>query len=151
MKKIFLLVIAALMFTGIILVGKSILNASNIESIEIEGNIQTLYLVDEAKDGQPDFQDAKLKIIYKSGKFKYVSMKDAAISADFFNTTLPKAEEEMYLTYKTHTLKVKYSVIQGGMYYLRSKKNESYVNNKPVTISNPLYSMANTQSYFQLV
>lgn len=149
MKKLILLAITVLMLVGVIFVGRSVLNASNIEKVEIEGNIQTLYLLNEAAPGKPDFQDAKLKVVYKNGKFKYVSMKDAEITVDNFDTSLTRSLE-MLLTYKTHVLKVNYSVINGGMYYLSGKKTESYVNNKPVTVSNPTYSMSTTKAYFHL-
>jgi hypothetical protein len=75
MRRILLFIIAIVLLGGIGYTGYVIFGSKNISKVEVEGNAQTIYLLNETDT--PDFQDAKLKITYKSGDVKYVDLKSS--------------------------------------------------------------------------
>ena len=72
MKKIVWIVLAILCACGLGYIGYVIFQAKNIETVEISGNMQTLYVVGE----DLNFGDAKLKVTYKNGNIRMVDMND---------------------------------------------------------------------------
>ena len=68
MKKIISIIAVCLIVAGLVIAGVFIFKTSNVQSIEIVGDIQTLYFVDSATD--VNFNDAELKITYKNGSVK---------------------------------------------------------------------------------
>ena len=154
MRKFLLFLVALLLIGGAGFVGYTVFNSKNIEKIEIEGEMQTLYLLNETLT--PDFEDAKLKIIYKDGSVKYQSMKDAFKNSDdsdkkitHFDTSIIRSTV-MKLTYKSHIVEVNYSVISGGMYYLSGDEKVTYVNNKPQVSSSNTYAINTTKQFIYL-
>ena len=143
MKKVLLFLIAIALIIGVGYFGYTVLNSKNIESIEIEGNMQTLYLLDEAST--PNYQDAKLKITYKNGSTKYKNLAEAGVTCDKFTTSIEKFEDEMVLTYKSVMISVKYTVVQPGMYYLSAY-------NKATTSGSvdKQYTLSTTNSFYYI-
>ena len=152
MKKILLLIIAVVLCAGAIFVGNTIFNTKNIDTIEIEGEMQTLYLLNETDT--PNFEDAKLKITYKNGKVDYKSMKDVFKIKDkdfnYFTTSYIKDSDTMSLVYKSHMIEVKYTVVNSGMFYLSGDEKIEYVSNKPQTVSSNQYTLKTTNSFIYL-
>ena len=66
MKKFILIFLSVICVAGVVALGWLIFNSKSIASIEIDGQIQTLYIA-----GQDiDFEGAKLKVTYKNGNVK---------------------------------------------------------------------------------
>ena len=67
MKKFILIFLSVLCIAGVGALGYLMFNAKSIASIEIEGQMQTIYVA-----GQDiDFENAKLKVTYKNGSVKF--------------------------------------------------------------------------------
>ena len=143
MKKVLLFLVAIIFIAGIGYAGYLIFNSKNIVKIEIEGTAQTLYLVDEAVS--PDFQDAKLKITYKSGDVKYVEMKNSYLTIHDFSTSIVR-HGTMKITYKSQMITLDYDVINSGVYYLSSYTKTMVVGNN----SSAGYSINNTRNFYSL-
>lgn len=133
MKKIILICFTILCFCGVGYLGYLIFNKSSIESVELYGNIQTLYIVGE----DLDYQDAKLKLTYKNGDIKIVDITSKNVKVTNFSTSVEK-NGIMKLTYKSHTIEVEYNVIYQGLYYMTSDvliDADDYVTPQPATYS----------------
>ncbi len=97
--------------------GYVVFRSKNIVSVEIEGQIQTLYLVNETT--VPDYEDAKLKVTYKNGTAKYIDLTSKSVKVNDFSTSI-EAHGVMKLTYKSQTLEIPYNVIKTGLYYMKN-------------------------------
>ena len=116
MKKFIMIFLSAVCVAGIVALGWLVFNSRSIASMEVEGQIQTLYVA-----GQDiDFEGAKLKITYKNGNVKFVDMTNKSVKINQFSTSL-KTHGKMKITYKSQVLDVEYDVIQAGMYYVSSE------------------------------
>ena len=67
MKKIVMLLIVVACCAGVCFFGYKIFTNKAIEKIEIDGDMQTLYLADTVATNKPNFGNAKIKVIYKDG------------------------------------------------------------------------------------
>lgn len=132
MKKFLVIVLVIVCLGGLGFLGYTVFRSKNIVSVEIEGQMQTLYLVNESTS--PDFEDAKLKVTYKNGNVKYVEMSKAKVS-DFSTSVVTNGE--MKLTYKSQTVKVPYNVIRSGMYYVKGMIYTTSDSEDSVPISEP--------------
>lgn len=144
MKRIIAIILILACCFGIGYLGYVIFNTKNIESVELKGNVQTIYLVDGAT--APNFQDANLKVTYKSGKFDYIPLKNADISVTDFSTSI-EASRNMKINYKSHIIEIPYSVIRNGLYYVGSD-NIISPGNEDV---NEIYSITETTEMFYLL
>lgn len=116
MKKFILIFLSVICVAGVVALGWLIFNSKSIASIEIDGQIQTLYVA-----GQDiDFEGAKLKVTYKNGNVKFVDMTNKSVKINQFSTSL-KTHGKMKITYKSQVLDVEYDVLQAGMYYVSSE------------------------------
>ena len=118
MKKFILIFLSVICVAGVVALGWLIFNSKSIASIEIDGQIQTLYIA-----GQDiDFEGAKLKVTYKNGNVKFVNMTNKSVKINQFSTSL-KTHGKMKITYKSQVLDVEYDVIQAGMYYVSAEQS----------------------------
>ena len=118
MKKFIMIFLSVVCIAGVVALGWLIFNSKSIASIEIEGQIQTLYVA-----GQDiDFEDAKLKVTYKNGNVKYVNMTNKSVQISQFSTSL-KTHGKMKIAYKSQILYVEYDVINAGMYYVSAEQS----------------------------
>ena len=118
MKKFILIFLAAICVAGVVALGYLVFNAKTIATVEIEGQMQTIYVA-----GQDiDFENAKLKVTYKNGSVKFVDMGNKNVKISQFSTSL-KTHGKMKITYKSQVLELDYDVIEAGMYYLSSDQS----------------------------
>lgn len=132
MKKALLIIVSIAFLLGIGYAGYVVFNSKNVVSVEVEGQIQTLYFVNETD--KPNFQDAKLKVNYKSGDAKFISFEKADIEVNDFSTT-DEASKTMKITYKNQLLTIDYNVIRSGLYYLSGTEKSTLVSGKIKTTS----------------
>ena len=111
MKKFILIFLVVVCLGGIGYLGYVIFNAKSIKTVEIAGNMQTLYIVGE----DIDFQDAQLKVTYKNGDIKMVDLNEKNVDVTLFSTSL-QTHGKMKLIYKSEILEVEYDVIGQGLY-----------------------------------
>ncbi|MBR7172352.1 MAG: bacterial Ig-like domain-containing protein [Clostridia bacterium] len=111
MKRMMLIFMIIVCCCGIGYLGYLIFRSKNVDTVEIVGSIQTLYVVGD----EIDFEDAKLKVTYKNGNIKMVNLKEKMV--DYFSTST-EGHKVMNINYKSEVLKVEYNVIQVGAYYL---------------------------------
>ncbi|MBQ8424816.1 MAG: hypothetical protein IJX17_02190 [Clostridia bacterium] len=145
MKRFILFILTIALLGGIGYTGYVIFSSKNISKVEIEGNVQTIYLLNETDT--PDFQDAKLKITYKSGDVKYLDMATIGekITVDNFTTSL-EASETMKITYKSQLITIDYKVIKSGLYYMSFKESTTSTGSK----STQRYTISKTQNFYNL-
>ena len=145
MKRFILFILTIALLGGIGYTGYVIFSSKNISKVEIEGNVQTIYLLNETDT--PDFQDAKLKITYKSGDVKYLDMATIGekITVDKFTTSL-EASETMKITYKSQLITIDYKVIKSGLYYMSFKESTTSTGSK----STQRYTISKTQNFYNL-
>ncbi len=117
MKKVISIILVIACLAGLCFLGYTVFRSKNIVSAEVEGQMQTLYLVNETTT--PDFEDAKLKVTYKNGTAKYIDLKSKSVKVNDFSTSI-EAHGIMKLTYKSQTIEVPYNVIKSGLYYVKS-------------------------------
>lgn len=118
MKKFIMIFLSVVCIAGVVALGWLIFNSKSIASIEIEGQIQTLYVA-----GQDiDFEDAKLKVTYKNGNVKYVNMTNKSVKISRFSTSL-QTHGKMKIAYKSQMLYLDYDVIKAGMYYVSNSQS----------------------------
>lgn len=115
MKKVIWIILAILCVCGIGYIGYVIFQAKNIDSVEIAGNMQTLYVVGE----DLNFGDAKLKVTYKNGNIRMVDLNEKNVTVTLFATST-EDHKTMKITYKSEVLNVDYDVIKKGFYYVSS-------------------------------
>ena len=123
MKKFFSILTICLVVVGIVFAGFFLFKSSSIQSIEIIGDVQTIYFVNSATD--VNFNDAELKITYKNGSVKMQKLDKNLVSVANFSTSIEN-KGLMKISYKSLTLDVSYSVICRGMYYLSDKTEEKF-------------------------
>lgn len=120
MKKVILSVLIILLLGGIVYLGFTVFDSKRVTEVELVGNVQTLYMVGE----KLDFEDAKLKVTYKNGDQKIISLKNSDVKVKNFSTSAVKDDNDrydhgtMYIIYKTKTIKVEYNVLATGTYYV---------------------------------
>lgn len=143
MKKI-VSIISLILLAGIIVVGGIFLfKSSNIESVEIVGDVQTIYFV--GSTNEVNFNDAELKITYKNGNVKLKKIEKKLVSVSNFSTSIAN-KGTMKITYKSQTLDVDYAVVNTGLYYLSNKVVKSY-NGSRIETSNSDTMTAGVNSY----
>lgn len=117
MKKVLIIFLVLICSCGIGYIGYVIFNSKNIDSVELVGNIQTLYVVGD----EIDYEDAKLKVTYKNGTMKYVELDSKSVDITYFSTSV-ETHAKMNIVYKSAVIPVEYNVIQTGAYYLKNFK-----------------------------
>lgn len=123
MKKI-IAIISALLITGILVFfGITLFKSANVETIEIVGDVQTVYFVNSSN--AVNFNDADLKITYKDGTVKLKKLTKDLVKVKNFNTSVVN-NGIMKITYKSNTIDVGYSVVFTGLYYLSDYERQSY-------------------------
>ena len=120
MKKILLAILVVICLGGVGFLGYMIFGSRNIVSVEISGNIQTLYVVGD----DLSFGDAKLKVTYKNGNMRLVDLDSDSVSVAYFTTSV-ETHGTMEITYKSKVLKVDYNVVKKGYHYLTQKRVNS--------------------------
>ena len=121
MKKMIIIFLIIVCSCGIGFVGYLIFNSKNIDTVELAGNMQTLYVVGD----EIDFEDAKLKVTYKNGNIKMIDLDRDTVEIKYFSTSV-ETFGKMDIIYKSAVLPVEYKVIQKGAYYL-SKYNSKEI------------------------
>ena len=111
MKRMMLIFMIIVCCCGIGYLGYLIFRSKNVDTVELVGKIQTLYVIDD----EIDFEDAKLKVTYKNGNIKMVKLKEKMV--DYFSTST-EGHKVMKINYKSEVLEIEYNVIQLGAYYL---------------------------------
>ena len=129
MKKIISIIAVCLVVAGLVIAGVFLFKNSNVQSIEIIGDVQTIYFVDSATE--VNFNDAELKITYKNGSVKLKKLDKNLVDVANFSTSIEN-RGLMKISYKTQSIDIGYSVICRGMYYL-SEKNEDTFNGTSVS------------------
>lgn len=119
MKKFILIFLICICLGGVGYLGYVVFNSKSIESVEISGEMQTLYIVGD----DLNFQDAQLKVTYKNGNIKMVDLSSKTVDVSLFSTSL-QTHGTMKIAYKSFVLDVEYDVVYKGMYYV-SKETTS--------------------------
>lgn len=130
-KKILLIILVIACLVGVGILGYVVFNSKNITAVEIEGQIQTLYMVDETTT--PNYGEAKLKVTYKNGNAKFIDLTSKSVKVSDFSTSVG-AHGNMKLTYKSYTLEVEYNVIKYGFYYVQESTVHSGANSQTTGI-----------------
>lgn len=130
MKKILLAILVVICLGGVGFIGYMIFGSRNIASVEISGNIQTLYVVGD----DLSFGDAKLKVTYRNGSMRLVDLDSESVSVAYFTTSV-ETHGTMEITYKSKVIKIDYNVIKKGYHYLTQKKLNSTTTGGPYTLS----------------
>ena len=146
MKKLIVLLVSIACLAGVCFLGYTIFSKKNVDKVELEGQIQTLYLANTNEINKPNFQDAKLKVTYKDGNVKYIPLKTADISVTDFSTSLQTTDGKMKITYKSKVINVDYTVIKHGFYYVNS--DATYVSGNATVSEN--YTVSTTKEFFNL-
>ncbi len=123
MKKVISIIAVCLIVAGLVVAGFFIFKTSNVQSIEIVGDIQTIYFVDSTTD--VNFNDAELKITYKNGSVKMKKLTKNLVTVSNFSTSIEN-KGLMKISYKSQSQDIAYAVICKGMYYLTEKNEESF-------------------------
>lgn len=143
MKKIILAILVVALLGGIGYLGYIIYQSSNIESVELVGNVQTLYLVGD----EINYGDGELKVTYKNGNIRMVKLNDKSVSTSMFSTS-EKKHGTMNIVYKDYTMKVEYNVMNSGYYYLSETSTATSSSSAVPTPVN--YTSSNTIKAFFL-
>lgn len=130
MKKIIPIISVFLVACLITYLGFLIFRTSNIESVEIVGDVQTVYFVDSTNT--VNFNDANLKVTYKDGSVKLKKLSYDLVSVKNFTTSVAN-NGTMKITYKSKTLDMSYSVIWTGLYFLSEKTSHTYSGGEKIT------------------
>lgn len=136
MKRIISILLIVLCLAGIGVLGFFVFRNTNIETIEVVGNMQTVYFVNQTID--VNFADAKLKVTYKDGTTKLLDLDKDLVKVKNFSTSVTN-NGLMKIVYKSQTIDVKYSVIYNGLYYL-SNIETARVNGSAVDSSKNTYT-----------
>ncbi len=119
MKKFLLALVIVVCLAGLGVLGYVVFNAKSVKNIEIEGNAQTLYFINESST--PKFDDAKLKVTYKNGNIKYVNFSSSSVKITSFSTSVEN-HGSMTITYKSQSISLEYNVIKMGYYFVKEQK-----------------------------
>lgn len=139
MKKLIAIFLVLLCAVGIGYLGYLIFRSKNIDSVELAGNIQTLYVVGD----ELDFEDAKLKVTYKNGNIRMVDLDSSSVEVTYFTTSV-ETHATMNIIYKSAVIPVEYNVIQKGAYYLKNYQLVSVKSAGSANTTNKSYSVSNT-------
>ena len=123
MKKFISILSACLIVVVIGFLAITLFKSSSVKSIEVVGQVQTIYFVGSTND--VNFNDAELKITYNDGSVKLQKLNKKLVRVNNFSTSV-QHNGTMKLTYKSQTIDIGYSVICKGMYYLSEKVTETY-------------------------
>lgn len=115
MKRFFMILIVALTLCGVGFLGYLIFQSKNIETVSIEGTIQTLYVAGD----DLNFEDAQLKVTYKNGNIKMVDLDSAKVDVSMFSADTVK-HGTMIINYKSFKFEVEYDVIDKEGWFLSS-------------------------------
>lgn len=121
MKKLLVIFMIILCSCGIGYLGYLIFRSKNIDTVELVGRIQTVYMVGD----EIDFEDAKLKVTYKNGNIKMIDLTSKSVDVEYFSTSV-ETHGKMDITYKSETIEVEYDVIRKGAYFLSSYEEKKY-------------------------
>lgn len=123
MKKIISIVLIVLAVGLIAFFSVMVIKSSNVEAIEIVGEIQTIYFVDSSNE--VNFNEAELKVTYKDGTVKVKPLSTKLVDVSFFSTSVEN-NGTMKISYKSKEIEVPYSVINKGLYYLSERITKNY-------------------------
>lgn len=132
MKKIVLWIVLIVSLVGIGILGYVIFNAKSIDSVVLEGNMQSLYFVND----EIDYEDAKLKVTYKNGSIKMLNLDSDGVKVTNFSTSTigdKNRSSTLNIIYKDFKIDVDYLVISKGSYYVSSEATSTYENMQPTT------------------
>lgn len=132
MKKIIPIISVFLVVCLVGFLAVMLFRTSKIDSVEIVGDVQTVYFVDSTNT--VNFNDANLKVTYKDGSVKLKKLSYDIVSVKNFTTSVAN-NGMMKITYKSKTIDVGYSVIWTGMYFLSEKQEHTYNGSDISTIS----------------
>lgn len=118
MKKFFKTLAIALTLCAVAFLVYLVFKSKNVESVEIVGQVQTLYVAGD----DIDFENAKLKVTYKNGNIKMVDINSKNVDVAMFSADTVK-HGTMILTYKSYKFNIDYDVVDMGAWYL--SKNEA--------------------------
>ena len=130
MKKIMPIISVFLVAALITFLGFFVFRTSSIESVEIVGDIQTVYFVDSTNT--VNFNESNLKVTYKDGSVKLKKLSYDLVSVKNFTTSVAN-DGTMKITYKSKTIDVNYSVIWTGLYFLTEKTSHTYSGGEKIT------------------
>lgn len=122
MKKIVSIFLICLCIAGIGILGFFIFRTKNVDTIEVVGDMQTIYFVNETTDF--NFNKAKLKVTYKDNSSKLIDLDKSGVKVKNFSTSIANQGLAKF-EYKSKTIEVPYQVIYNGMYYLKTTINSS--------------------------
>ena len=139
MKKVIVIFLVVLCSCGIGYLGYLIFRSKNIDTVELVGNIQTLYVVGD----ELDFEDAKLKVTYKNGNIRMVDLDSSSVEVTYFTTSV-ETHAKMNIIYKSAVIPVEFNVIQKGSYYLKNYSLVSVASANTSNKTNEAYTVSNT-------
>ena len=140
MKKVIVIFLVLLCSCGIGYLGYMIFRSKNIDTVELVGNMQTLYVVGD----EIDFEDAKLKVTYKNGNIRMVDLDSSTVEVTYFTTSV-ETHAKMNLIYKSAVIPIEFNVIQKGAYYLKNYKLVSTSSPNSSSTTNESYTISNTK------
>lgn len=120
MKKFIVIFLIILCSCGIGYLGYLIFNSKNVDTVELVGNVQTLYVVGD----EFDYEDAKLKVTYKNGNIKMINLNSKNVKISYFTTSV-ETHGKMAIKYKAEILELEYNVIQKGAYFVNYHETKS--------------------------
>ena len=123
MKKVIAILLTILVVGAIGFFGYQIFKHGNVEAIEIVGDVQTIYFVNSTTDA--NFNDADLKITYHDGSVEIKKLSKCGVSVNDFSTSVVN-DGIMKVMYKSSVVKVPYSVMWTGLYYLEEQTTYNY-------------------------
>ena len=145
MKKVIVIFLIILGLCGIGYLGYLIFRSKNIDTVELVGKMQTLYVVGD----EIDFEDAKLKVTYKNGNIRMVDLDSSTVEVTYFTTSV-ETHAKMNIIYKSAVIPVEYNVIQKGAYYLRNYRLVSVSSPNSSNTTNEAYTISNTNEMIYL-
>jgi hypothetical protein len=124
MKRIISILLIVLCVSALGLGCYFLFRKNNVESIEVVGDMQTIYFVNETTD--VNFNQSKLKVTYKDGTSKLFDLSYDLVKVKNFSTSVVN-DGLMKLVYKSHEINVKYQVVYSGLYYLKTIESSNVV------------------------
>lgn len=124
MKRIISIILIVLCLAGIGVGCYFIFRKNNVDSIEVVGDMQTIYFVNETTDVK--FNQSKLKVTYKDGTSKLFDLSYDLVKVKNFSTSVAN-DGLMKIVYKSHEIDIKYQVVYSGLYYLKTIESSNVV------------------------
>ena len=140
MKKVIVIFLVVLCSCGIGYLGYLIFRSKNIDTVELVGNMQTLYVIGD----EIDFEDAKLKVTYKNGNIRMIDLDSSTVEVTYFTTSV-ETHAKMNIIYKSAVIPVEFNVIQKGAYYLKNYSLVSVASANTSNKTNEAYTVSNTK------